>query len=69
MSKLSFCSLRFGHFCHFSPNLKPFASGSLWFHFNCHFGPKINQVIFLKLNPAILSFSSEAKWSFPFCFI
>ncbi|MFS7954879.1 hypothetical protein Hanom_Chr07g00635851 [Helianthus anomalus] len=29
-SKLSFWSLRFGHVCHFSPNLKAFVSGSLW---------------------------------------
>ncbi|KAF5780848.1 putative glycosyl transferase, family 31 [Helianthus annuus] len=41
MSKLPFWSLRFGHFCHFSPKLKPFAFGSLWFQFYCHFGPKV----------------------------
>ncbi|MFS7979553.1 hypothetical protein Hanom_Chr10g00929071 [Helianthus anomalus] len=40
-SKLPFWSLRFGHFCHFSPKLNPFASGSLWFQFYCHFGPKM----------------------------
>ncbi|MFS7908609.1 hypothetical protein Hanom_Chr01g00085151 [Helianthus anomalus] len=40
-SKLPFWSLRFGQFCHFSPNLKLFISGSTWFHFCCHFGPKI----------------------------
>ncbi|MFS7955357.1 hypothetical protein Hanom_Chr07g00641711 [Helianthus anomalus] len=39
-SELPFWSLRFGQFCHFSPNLNPFASGSLWFHFYCHFGQK-----------------------------
>ncbi|MFS8009647.1 hypothetical protein Hanom_Chr14g01287411 [Helianthus anomalus] len=39
-SKLPFWSLWFGHFCHFSPNLKLFKSGSLWFHFCCHFSPK-----------------------------
>ncbi|MFS7952938.1 hypothetical protein Hanom_Chr07g00612801 [Helianthus anomalus] len=39
-SKLPFWSLWFGHFCHFSPKLKFFASGSLWFQFYCHFGPK-----------------------------
>ncbi|MFS7973741.1 hypothetical protein Hanom_Chr09g00860251 [Helianthus anomalus] len=33
--------MRLSHFCHFSQNLKPFASGSLWFHFYCHFGPII----------------------------
>ncbi|MFS7929026.1 hypothetical protein Hanom_Chr04g00327731 [Helianthus anomalus] len=31
----------FGHFCHFSPKLKSFASGSLWFQFYCHVGPKM----------------------------
>ncbi|MFS7971505.1 hypothetical protein Hanom_Chr09g00833661 [Helianthus anomalus] len=31
----------FGHFCHFSPNLKLFKSESLWFRFCCHFGPKL----------------------------
>ncbi|MFS7968759.1 hypothetical protein Hanom_Chr09g00801301 [Helianthus anomalus] len=41
-SKLSFLSLRFDHVCHFSPKLKPFKSGSLWFHFYCHFGQKVN---------------------------
>ncbi|MFS7931347.1 hypothetical protein Hanom_Chr04g00354881 [Helianthus anomalus] len=41
LSKLPFWSLRFGHFCHFSPKLKPFAFGSIWFQFCCHFGPKL----------------------------
>ncbi|MFS7970956.1 hypothetical protein Hanom_Chr09g00827001 [Helianthus anomalus] len=40
-SKVPFWSLRFGHFCHFSPKLKLFVSGSLWFQFYCHFGPKM----------------------------
>ncbi|MFS8032446.1 hypothetical protein Hanom_Chr17g01557881 [Helianthus anomalus] len=40
-SKQLFWSLWFGHFCHFSPKLKLFASGSLWFQFCCHFGPKM----------------------------
>ncbi|MFS7996796.1 hypothetical protein Hanom_Chr12g01134021 [Helianthus anomalus] len=40
-SKLPFWSLWFGQFCHFSPNLKLFTSGSLWFAFCCHFGPKL----------------------------
>ncbi|MFS7922644.1 hypothetical protein Hanom_Chr03g00251461 [Helianthus anomalus] len=40
-SKLSFWSLRFDYFCHFSSKLKLFASGSLWFQFYCHFGPKM----------------------------
>ncbi|MFS8003475.1 hypothetical protein Hanom_Chr13g01214431 [Helianthus anomalus] len=31
----------FGYFCHFSSELKPFASGSLWFQFYCHFGQKM----------------------------
>ncbi|MFS7950881.1 hypothetical protein Hanom_Chr07g00588381 [Helianthus anomalus] len=49
-SKLSFWSLWFGHFCHFSPKLKPFASGSLWFQFYCHFGSKMKSghICFLK---------------------
>ncbi|MFS7898954.1 hypothetical protein Hanom_Chr12g01171341 [Helianthus anomalus] len=46
-SKLPFWSLRFGYFCHFSPKLKPFASGSLWFQFYCHFDPKVKSVIFI----------------------
>ncbi|MFS7951850.1 hypothetical protein Hanom_Chr07g00600061 [Helianthus anomalus] len=41
MSKLPFWSLWFGQFCHFSPKLKLFASGSLWFQFYCHFRPKM----------------------------
>ncbi|KAF5795946.1 hypothetical protein HanXRQr2_Chr08g0345611 [Helianthus annuus] len=41
MSKLLIWSLWFGQFCHFSPNLKVFVSGSLWFYFYCHFGPKV----------------------------
>ncbi|MFS8001102.1 putative 6,7-dimethyl-8-ribityllumazine synthase [Helianthus anomalus] len=40
-SKLPFWSLWFGHFCHFSPNLKLFKYASLWYHFYCHFGPKV----------------------------
>ncbi|MFS8035019.1 hypothetical protein Hanom_Chr17g01588061 [Helianthus anomalus] len=41
LSKLSFCSLWFGHFCHFSPNLKVFKSGALLFQFCCHFDPNL----------------------------
>ncbi|MFS8000097.1 hypothetical protein Hanom_Chr12g01174371 [Helianthus anomalus] len=33
--------MRFGHFYQFSSKFKSFASGSLWFHFYCHFGPKV----------------------------
>ncbi|MFS8009556.1 hypothetical protein Hanom_Chr14g01286321 [Helianthus anomalus] len=33
--------MSFGYFCHFSPKLKPFESGSLWFQFYCHFGQKM----------------------------
>ncbi|MFS7970122.1 hypothetical protein Hanom_Chr09g00817291 [Helianthus anomalus] len=40
-SKLQFWSLWFGQFCHYSPKLKLFVSGSLWFQFYCHFGPKM----------------------------
>ncbi|MFS7958621.1 hypothetical protein Hanom_Chr07g00680881 [Helianthus anomalus] len=50
MSKVPFWSLRFGHFCHFSSNLKPFASGSMWFHFCCHFGPKAKSAQISKKN-------------------
>ncbi|MFS7932496.1 hypothetical protein Hanom_Chr04g00368531 [Helianthus anomalus] len=39
-SKLPKSSMRFGHFWHFSPKLKHFTSGSLWFQFCCHFHPK-----------------------------
>ncbi|MFS8029854.1 hypothetical protein Hanom_Chr17g01527211 [Helianthus anomalus] len=34
----------FGQFYYFSPKLKLFASGSLWFQFYCHFGPKKKSV-------------------------
>ncbi|MFS8033944.1 hypothetical protein Hanom_Chr17g01575471 [Helianthus anomalus] len=61
----------FGHFCHFSPKLKLFASGSLWFQFYCHFGPKMksdhislikscNFVIFLR--GQIRSYLSYKIW-------
>ncbi|MFS7998996.1 hypothetical protein Hanom_Chr12g01160751 [Helianthus anomalus] len=40
-SKLPFCFLWFGQFCHFSAKLKFFASVSLWFQFYCHFGLKM----------------------------
>ncbi|KAJ0942685.1 hypothetical protein HanPSC8_Chr03g0094891 [Helianthus annuus] len=42
-------------------NLKPVTSGSLLFHFCCHFGPKIKSGQISKKNPVILSFSSWAK--------
>ncbi|MFS8006279.1 hypothetical protein Hanom_Chr14g01247351 [Helianthus anomalus] len=45
-SKLSFWSLWFGQFCHFSPNLKLITSGSLWFAFCCHFSPKFKKTPF-----------------------
>ncbi|MFS7908891.1 hypothetical protein Hanom_Chr01g00088391 [Helianthus anomalus] len=45
-SKLSFWSLWFGQFYHFSPNLKLFKSRSLWFEFCCHF-TKLNISHFL----------------------
>ncbi|MFS7915996.1 hypothetical protein Hanom_Chr02g00171891 [Helianthus anomalus] len=47
MSKLSFWSLWFGYFCHFSSNLKFFTSESLWFAFCCHFSPKLKISDFL----------------------
>uniref|UniRef100_A0A251U5V9 Uncharacterized protein n=1 Tax=Helianthus annuus TaxID=4232 RepID=A0A251U5V9_HELAN len=34
-------------FCHFSPNLKLFKSGSLWFAFCCHFSPNLKNSHFL----------------------
>ncbi|MFS7964173.1 hypothetical protein Hanom_Chr08g00747101 [Helianthus anomalus] len=36
--------MMFGYFYHFSAKLKPFKSGSLWFQFYCHFGPKVKFV-------------------------
>ncbi|MFS7917589.1 hypothetical protein Hanom_Chr03g00190901 [Helianthus anomalus] len=47
MSKLPFWSLWFGQFCHFSPNLKLFNSGSLWFASYFHFSPKLKNSHFL----------------------
>ncbi|MFS7927242.1 hypothetical protein Hanom_Chr04g00306701 [Helianthus anomalus] len=41
----------------FSPNLKPFASVSLWFHFCCHFDPKAKSAQISKKKPGFLSFS------------
>ncbi|MFS7999957.1 hypothetical protein Hanom_Chr12g01172741 [Helianthus anomalus] len=41
--------MSFVHFCHFSSKLKPFKSGSLWFHFYCHFSLKMKSAdIWLK---------------------
>ncbi|MFS7906289.1 hypothetical protein Hanom_Chr01g00057551 [Helianthus anomalus] len=45
-SKLSFGSLWFGHFYHFSLNLKLFTTRSLWFAFYCHFSLKFKNPIF-----------------------
>ncbi|MFS8018191.1 hypothetical protein Hanom_Chr15g01389231 [Helianthus anomalus] len=66
MSKLPFWSLWFGHFCHFSPNLKLFKSGSLWFHFYCHLSPKVKSDQIPKIKPPVLSFSSWVILSFSF---
>ncbi|MFS7889002.1 hypothetical protein Hanom_Chr00s000003g01601631 [Helianthus anomalus] len=49
--------LRFGYFCDFSPKLKPFESGSLWFQFYCHFHPKAKSDQISKLSSIFLSFS------------
>ncbi|MFS7966037.1 hypothetical protein Hanom_Chr16g01439471 [Helianthus anomalus] len=38
---MPFWSLKFGHFCHYSPKLKSFVSLFLWFQYYCHFGPKV----------------------------
>ncbi|MFS7907065.1 hypothetical protein Hanom_Chr01g00066871 [Helianthus anomalus] len=67
-SKLSFWSLRFGHFCHFSPNLKPFASRFLWFHFYCYFGPKIKSTRISQVNSCyfVLIFRGKIVISFLF---
>ncbi|MFS8006927.1 hypothetical protein Hanom_Chr14g01254961 [Helianthus anomalus] len=60
-SKLPFWSLWFGQFCHFSPKLKLFASGSLWFQFYCHFGPKMKSDHICLIKSCILSFSAGTK--------
>ncbi|MFS7966094.1 hypothetical protein Hanom_Chr09g00769851 [Helianthus anomalus] len=74
---MPFWSLRFGHFCNFSPNIKPFAFGSLWFQFYCHFGPKVkpgpiclikscNFVLFLRGKMVILCLNPNKRTiSFP----
>ncbi|MFS7982004.1 hypothetical protein Hanom_Chr10g00957651 [Helianthus anomalus] len=50
LSKLPFWYLRFVYFCHFIPKLISFASGSLWFQFYFHFGPKVKSghIYFIK---------------------
>ncbi|MFS8024649.1 hypothetical protein Hanom_Chr16g01465871 [Helianthus anomalus] len=61
LNKLSFWSLRFGHFCHFSPKLKSLKSGSLWFHFYCHFGPKIKSPLIWLLKSDYFVFYFRGK--------
>ncbi|MFS7944527.1 hypothetical protein Hanom_Chr06g00513201 [Helianthus anomalus] len=50
---LSFWSLRFGQFCHFSSNLKLFVSGPC-VYFYCHFGPKVNSCQINLIKPSTL---------------
>ncbi|MFS8030466.1 hypothetical protein Hanom_Chr17g01534401 [Helianthus anomalus] len=69
-SKLPFWSLRFGHFCHFSPKLKLFASGSLWFQFCCHFDPKARSAEISQKNPIFCpfpQFNEGQNGHFPTC--
>ncbi|MFS8024838.1 hypothetical protein Hanom_Chr16g01468051 [Helianthus anomalus] len=61
MSKLSFWSLRFGHFCHFSRKLKSFASVSMWFHFYCHFDTKAKLAQISKKTSLFCPFFSLVK--------
>ncbi|MFS7975421.1 hypothetical protein Hanom_Chr10g00880431 [Helianthus anomalus] len=49
--------MKFGQFCHFSPNLKPFVSRSMWFQFCCHFGSKVKSGQIPQIKPRCLSFS------------
>ncbi|MFS8001789.1 hypothetical protein Hanom_Chr13g01194501 [Helianthus anomalus] len=65
-SKLLFWFLRFGHFCHFIPKLKPSISGSLWFQFCCHFGPKMKSGLVCLIKPCYFIFLFGEKWSFHF---
>ncbi|MFS7935148.1 hypothetical protein Hanom_Chr05g00400051 [Helianthus anomalus] len=53
---MSFCSIWFGQFCHFSPNLKFFKFGSLWFVFCCHFSPNLKISHFLLFQHAFFVF-------------
>ncbi|MFS7967853.1 hypothetical protein Hanom_Chr09g00790611 [Helianthus anomalus] len=48
--------MRFDHFCHFSPKLKPFESGSIWFQFCCHFHPKAKPSLIFLLTSIFLDF-------------
>ncbi|KAJ0879756.1 hypothetical protein HanRHA438_Chr10g0455181 [Helianthus annuus] len=48
--------LRFDHFCHFSPKLKPFDSRSLWFQFCCHFHPKSKSCQIFQLTSSFFLF-------------
>ncbi|MFS7987219.1 hypothetical protein Hanom_Chr11g01019871 [Helianthus anomalus] len=45
-SKLSFWSMWFVYFCHFSLNLKLFTSVSMWFAFFCHLSTKSKNPFF-----------------------
>ncbi|MFS7985610.1 hypothetical protein Hanom_Chr11g01000491 [Helianthus anomalus] len=63
-SKLPFWSLWLGHFCHFSPNLKLFTSGSMWFAFCFHFSPKLKISHFYCFKVPFLSLSAGVVWSF-----
>ncbi|MFS7920895.1 putative prenylated rab acceptor P [Helianthus anomalus] len=55
ISKLPFWSLWFGYFCYFSPNLKLFKSGSLWFTFIAILIQN-SKTFFLLLEPAYFFF-------------
>ncbi|MFS7924197.1 hypothetical protein Hanom_Chr03g00269801 [Helianthus anomalus] len=56
-SKRSKWSLRFDHFCHFSPKLKHFESGPCGFSFIVIFIQKQNMFRFFNYHPVFCPFS------------
>ncbi|MFS7941857.1 hypothetical protein Hanom_Chr06g00481281 [Helianthus anomalus] len=63
-SKLSFWSLRFGQFCHFSPNFKPFAILVPVVSVLCHFSLKVHSSQISQRRTCYFVLFSGATWSF-----
>ncbi|MFS7906652.1 hypothetical protein Hanom_Chr01g00061781 [Helianthus anomalus] len=60
--------MMFGHFYHFSPKLKHFASGSLWFHIYCHFGLKVKSSHIYLIKPCYFVLFLTGKMVISFLF-